>query len=75
MRLKNFDAVMTELETARDRFPAMSSEHEGYAIILEELDELWDEIKKSPSKRDKAALRREAIQVAAMALRFLEDLT
>lgn len=75
MKNADFDAVMTELEHARANFPPMRSEHEGFAILKEEVDELWDEIKKSPSKRDKAAIRAEMIQVAAMALRFLGDLT
>jgi hypothetical protein len=55
--------------------------HEGYAVLLEEVDELWDEVKKNPRKypggsglhRD--AMRKEAIQVAAMALRFAAELT
>jgi NTP pyrophosphatase (non-canonical NTP hydrolase) len=75
MKLADINAVMTELEHASANFPAMRSEHEGYAILKEEVDELWDEIKKNPKNRDKAALRREAVQVAAMALRFLNDLT
>jgi hypothetical protein len=75
MKLNDYDAVMAELEFARTNFPPMRSEHEGYAILLEEVEELWDEIKKSPKKRDAAALRKEAIQVAAMALRFINDLT
>ena len=55
----------------------MRSAHEGYAVILEELDELWDEVKKNPSKhpRLKEAMRSEAIQVAAMAVRFIIDVT
>lgn len=65
--------VLEELARARASFPLMASAHEGYAILLEEVDELWDEIKKSPKKRDLAAMRKEAIQVAAMAIRLLED--
>ncbi len=61
-----------ELWSARNKFSNMNSAHEGYAVILEELDELWDEVKsKNP---DKARMREEAIQVAAMAARFVEDL-
>jgi hypothetical protein len=41
--------------------------------LLEEIDELWDEVKKSPKKRNPVAMREEAVQVAAMALRFLID--
>lgn len=61
--------VQSELLCARIRFPAFNSAHEGYAVILEELDEAWDEIKRN----DLAAARKEMIQVAAMALRFLLD--
>jgi hypothetical protein len=74
MKTKTYDDVMAELEFATANFPPMRSEHEGYAVIKEEFDELWDEIKKNPRKRDAAALRKEAVQVAAMALRFLVDL-
>jgi hypothetical protein len=50
-----------------------TSAHEGYAVILEELDELWDEVKLNGNKRDITNLRKEAIQVAAMAMRFVLD--
>lgn len=63
--------VMLELERAEDLFPAMLSNHEGYAIIKEEFDELWDEIKKKGDNN--LAIESEAIQVAAMVLRFLKD--
>lgn len=66
-------AVVAELEAAEENFPPMRSAHEGLAILKEEVDELWDEIKKSPKNRDPEAMRKEAIQVAAMAIRFLID--
>ena len=66
--------VKDEFEHAIDKYPEMASLHEGYAILLEEVEELWDEVKKKPSKRDKDKLRGEAMQVAAMALRFIVDL-
>ena len=48
--------------------------HEGYAVILEELDELWDEVKAwQPNDHRTAQLRKEAIHVAAMAIRFIKD--
>jgi len=50
-----------------------ASAHEGYAIILEELDELWDEIKKKEHRRKGSRMTEEAVQVGAMALRFLVD--
>jgi len=59
-----------ELHTARANWPAFNSAHEGYAVLLEELDELWEHVKCNQKRRDIAAMRKEAIQVAAMALRF-----
>lgn len=67
--------VANELQAARAIFPNMHSFHEGFAILDEEVDELWEEVKKKPEERDKQKLRKEAMQVAAMAIRFMEDLT
>lgn len=65
--------IQDELERAMTLHAPMRGPHEGYAVILEELDELWQEIKqKSP---DIGKLRTEAIHVAAMAARFVADLT
>ena len=49
------------------------SAHEGWAVIFEEVDELWDEVRKRHSERDKGAMRREALQVAATAIRFMVE--
>jgi hypothetical protein len=65
-------AVQYELLKATFKHPPIRSAHEGYAIIAEELEELWAEIKRQ--KPDREVMRREAGQVAAMAIRFLRDL-
>ena len=65
------DEAARELARARTLHGRVHGPHEGYAVILEELDELWDEVRKR--RPDMAAMRREAIQVAVMALRFVED--
>ena len=69
---KAFEAVQTELLKATEKFGPFASQHEGYAVILEELDELWVEIKHGKYSQP-ARIRAEAIQVAAMAVRFLMD--
>lgn len=63
--------VRAELLRAYTKFPrATVSVHEGYAVLLEEVDELWDEVKANRSDLQ----RKEAVQVAAMGVRFIVDL-
>lgn len=65
--------VKEELGRARRCFPAFHSAHEGFAVLKEEVDELWDEVKARPGGERTKLMREEAIQVAAMALRFIVD--
>lgn len=62
-----------ECERARKVHPKpFNSAHEGYAVLREEVDELWDEVKKGGTEpRSRERMRKEALQVAAMALRFV----
>ena len=70
--LKRVEAdVHKELHEAIETHSLFTSAHHGYAIILEELDELWDEVKKKKSIRDVRNMRAEAVQVAAMAMKFI----
>ena len=64
--------VLDELERAQRLFPPFHSVYEGQAVIFRELDALWDCIK----SKDKTwpDMEKEAIQLAAMALRFVIDL-
>lgn len=66
--------VRAELDRACAMYPVFRSYEEGAAVIEEELDELWDEIKKKQGKRSVARLRAEAVQVAAMSWRFCIDI-
>lgn len=66
--------IDAEAQRASAKFPPFNSAHEGYAVLLEEVDELWQHVKVKQGRRDCAAMRAEAIQVAAMALRFVVDL-
>jgi len=65
--------VQYEIERARTIHKPINSAHEGYSIILEELDEFWDEVKKKHELRDKQHMYDELVQVAAMAQRTAED--
>jgi hypothetical protein len=66
--------AVQELNRASDKFGRFASSHEGYAVILEELDELWEEVRKQYDVRSNERMRKEAIQVAAMAMRFVFDI-
>ena len=65
-----------ELHDASDNNPNFASYHEGFAVLYEEVDELWDEVKKSKRERskNKTELLHESVQVGAMIIRFIHDL-
>lgn len=67
--------VAAELAMARQKHPGLThSAHEGYAIMLEEVEEAWEEVMKNSQTRNPYRLRAELVQVAAMAQRMAEDL-
>jgi hypothetical protein len=69
------EGVRLELRRARMANPdGMHSLHEAHSIILEEVEEFWDQVKLKASKRDHANVFEELIQIAAMAQRAAEDL-
>lgn len=59
-----------ELMISMEAYPKFNSAHEGFSVLAEEVDELWDHVKTNQKRRDIEAMRKEAIQVAAMAMRF-----
>lgn len=67
-----FRLVEDELERATKQFGTFHTPHEGFAVLQEEVDELWDEVKAGTSKGHRGIS--EAVQAAAMAIRFLIDL-
>ncbi len=69
-------AVFEELCRANVAFPPFRSAHEGWALLREQVDGLWGAVKvKQGSPERLEAMQREAVQVAAMAIRFLTDVT
>ena len=63
--------VAMEVDRAERLHAPLNSHHEAYAVILEELDEYWDEVKKKTEARDAEAMRTELIQTAAMCVRAI----
>lgn len=66
------EEIDDELRAAYKKFPDVQpSLHHGYAGLKEEVDELWSAIKDQNSPA--SDIRKEAIQVAAMAIRLIKD--
>jgi len=66
--------IKKEFETASVKWAAFNSLHEAYAIVLEEVNELWEEVKASQKNPSRIKYtREEAIQVATMAIRLIYD--
>jgi hypothetical protein len=74
-------SVDREVRSAMKLHPPMNSHHEAYAVIKEEFEEYWEEVKVNPNKLKLGEqlariehMRKELIQVAAMAIRTIADL-
>ena len=68
----NFDAY-NEAFNAKLKWPPFNSAHEGFLILEEEVEALWAHVCTKQTKRTLLEMRKEAIQVAAMALRFASE--
>lgn len=66
--------VRKELARARDGHAALNSVHEAYSVILEELDEFWEQVRLKRQHRHRGKMYRELVQIAAMAERAAVDL-
>lgn len=65
------EAVFREVQRAKAKHTTdFHSHHEGFAILKEEVDELWDDVK--ANNHENAII--EAVQVAAMAIRYIAEL-
>ncbi len=66
--------IVDEVLSSKDKHKPFNSSHEGYAVLLEELDEVWEEIKKSKHYTLSNEAKQELIQVAAVAMRMINEL-
>jgi hypothetical protein len=64
--------VACELAKAQETFAPFNSAHEAYAVILEEVEELWEEVRHKHKRQ--AMMCAELVQIAAMCQRAAEDL-
>lgn len=70
LRRHIMQAISAELDHAYGKHGrGQWGRHEFYAILKEEVDEMWDAIKSDDPIED---VRKEAIQIAAMVFRYLE---
>lgn len=64
--------VKREIMRAKAKHPGdFHGPHEAYGILLEEVDELWDEIK---ADHYDGSAQTEAMQAAAMAVRYMVEI-
>lgn len=67
--------LLNEYTRARAQYGTYASHHEAYAVLLEEVQECWDEVRKHDGPEDPAALYRELVQVAQVAMAWAVLLT
>lgn len=74
------EQIEAEANAAKEKYGAFNSTHEGYAVLKEEVDELWEVIKQNTERRygtpevKAAKLIPELIQISAVALRMATEL-
>lgn len=72
--MKQLEDIKAEVLRAEAKHYPMNSAHEGYAVLLEEIRELEREVFKGGGEpRNWHAMRKEAIQCAAMCVRLIRD--
>lgn len=64
-------AVETAARVAEHNYPPYASAHEAYGVLVEEVAEFFDEVRKKSHLRSKLAMKNEAIDIGAVALRIV----
>ena len=73
-QVEMYGAIEAEVERARRHGDKFASLHEAYAVILEEVDEVWDITRLKRYERVELELRKEFIQIAAMCVKALSSM-
>lgn len=66
--------IVEEIVRARKTHGPIASAHEGYAIMLEELDEVKEHVWMKQKLRDQGKMRKELVQLAAMAVAMIVEI-
>lgn len=74
-RVSALRLIKEEHGRAISQFGKFHNAHEGWGVIREEYLELEDEIRKKQKDYNIDAMRKEAMHLGAMALRFMVDIT
>jgi NTP pyrophosphatase (non-canonical NTP hydrolase) len=67
-------AVKSEITRANNAHGEFASAHEAYGVLVEEVAEFFDHVRAKESARDKKAMARELVQIAAVAQRYAAQL-
>ena len=73
-RVEILTDIAAEVERSKIHCEQFRSLHEAYAVILEELQEVWEITMQKRQNRKEDELRKELIQVAAMAVKAIESM-
>jgi hypothetical protein len=80
LEAETVDLIQKEIDSIPEKFQTkLNSNHEGFGVLYEEVLELQQELfwgeKNLKEKEHKERIREEAVQVAAMAIRIIQELT
>lgn len=64
--------VIEQHRKINERHGPLRSLHEAYGLLKEEVDELWEEIRRKEWERHPMRIRAEAIDIAVVALRIID---
>lgn len=73
-RIELLAEIAAEVERSKVHCVQFRSLHEAYAVMLEELQEVWAITMQKRRDRNENDLRKELIQVAAMAVKAIESM-
>ena len=68
-----YSQMEEEYKSARKKFKDFNSPHEGYAVIKEEFDELWELVMNDQGRSTKT--RKECVQIATMAMAYYVEVS